>query len=368
MKILIAPDKFKGSLTAEEVCLAIEKGLKQQLAQVATTLHPMADGGDGSLKVLANYLNFTTQTVQTVDPLGRAITAQYYTTSKAAFIEVASASGLVLLSAKDRNPLNTSTFGTGIMIADALSKSYREFYLFLGGSATNDAGIGIATALGTTFLDKNKKALQPIGKSLPLIDTITHHANPKLEGVKMTLLCDVTNPFFAKNGAAHVYAAQKGASTEEIAYLDAGLKHFAQLLHRETGVAINNQQGSGAAGGIAGGLMALFGAKIAMGFEVIAKLTGLEEKVKQADWVISGEGKLDVQSLQGKVVNGLAKLCQKHQKSLTLFVGKNDLPQHAEKHLNAKQIHAITQKASSNNDAMSNAAKYLEAMAASSLS
>lgn len=363
MKILIAPDKFKGSLTAQEVCLAIKKGLKKQNQAFEISLHPMADGGDGSLDILFEYLDLSRQEVQTLDPLGRKISAQYFTSSTAAFIEVASASGLVLLDKKERNPLKTSTVGTGIMIADALSKGYQDIYLFLGGSATNDAGIGIASALGFQFLDRQKNILRPIGENLLHLETIVASHHFDFKNVTMTLLCDVTNPLFGTNGAAHIYAPQKGASPEQVIFLDDGLRNFAQVVQQQFGKAVGTIPGSGAAGGISAGLMALLGAKIEKGFEVISKLTNLERQIQQADWVISGEGKLDQQSLQGKVIDGMARLCKKHKKPLALFVGKNELEVKDLLHLNPKYIYSIIEQAKNMEDAMLNGAHYLESAA-----
>ncbi len=361
MKILLAPDKFKGSLSAKEVCQAIEKGLKKQGRAVEAIAHPMADGGDGSLEVLADYLDLKSQEVQTFDPLGREIPVQYFTSSNAAFIEVASASGLVLLKQKERNPLKTSTFGTGKMIADALSKGYQQVYLFLGGSATNDAGMGIAAALGCRFLDEQRNVLQPIGENLSHIKSIKLPSN--FENIKMTLLCDVTNPLFGKNGAAYVYAPQKGAKIEDLVYLDKGLRNFSRVVQQQLGMDVSILSGGGAAGGIGAGLTALFGAKMEKGFDVIAKLTGLERQVQQADWVFSGEGKLDAQSLQGKVIDGVARFCRRYRKPLTLLVGKNDLQKREMEILGAEHIFSISERAENMEDAMMNGARYLEEMA-----
>lgn len=363
MKILIAPDKFKGSISALEVCRAIESGLLKQGRKIEVTAHPMADGGDGSLAILSEYLGLESQKVQTIDPLGREIQAQYYTSSAAAFIEVASASGLVLLHKTERDPLKASTLGTGKMIEDALSKGYTQIYLFLGGSATNDAGIGIASALGYQFLDEHKKKLAPIGENLSNIKHIKPSTRFDFKNIKLTLLCDVTNPLFGSNGAAYVYAPQKGASAEAVAYLDKGLRDFSQLIDHQLGKDVSHLPGSGAAGGIGAGLIGLLDAQIEPGFEVISQLTGLEQKIQWADWVISGEGKLDTQSLQGKVIDGVAKLCKKHKKSLTLLVGKNDLTKQDLAHLNINEVLSIYERAKDLDDAMRNGVHYLEDMA-----
>jgi glycerate kinase len=363
MRILITPDKFKGSLSALEVCQAIGGGLQRYDPSITSTYHPMADGGDGSLAAIANHLPLIARDVHTTDPLGRGITARYYTSSDAAFIEVASASGLVLLSPSERNPLKTSTFGTGKMILDAIDRGIEHIYLFLGGSATNDAGMGIAAALGCQFLDEHKKELEPTGENLHQVKFLVPGQLIADHDIKLTLLCDVTSHLYGPGGAAQVYARQKGASDEQIEYLDRGLRHFNALLQDQSGVNIHMIPGSGAAGGIAASLIALFDAQIEKGFASIARLTGLEAQITSADVVVSGEGKLDIQSLQGKVVHGVAELCQKHNKPLVLFVGKNDLSRQEAHKLGARHIHAIAEEAKDMEDAISNAATYLSNMA-----
>ena len=363
MKILLCPDKFKGSLSATEACQAIANGLKKSGRQFDIEFHPMADGGEGSLEVLSSHLNLEPQNVMTTDPIGREIRATYFTSANAAFIEVASASGLVLLKNEERNPLHTSTFGTGKLIADALAKGFRTVYLFLGGSATNDAGMGIAAALGHRFLDENNEPLEPVGKNLSKVKRIDNNRLYDYKKIKITLLCDVTNPLFGQNGAACVYAPQKGATKDQVSMLDSGLRHFSKILLEETGVEVGSLPGSGAAGGIGASLVALFGAEIESGFAIISKLTSLEPRVQSADWVISGEGKLDEQSLQGKVVSGVIDLCQKYVKPLALFVGRNDLEENATRTLGVRQVFSITDLSRNLSDAMENGAGYLEEMA-----
>lgn len=363
MKILIAPDKFKGSLSAHEVCQSIGEGLQIGKESIEVIYHPMADGGDGSLAILSDHLKLKVQTVDTTDPLGRAIKTQYYTSSDTAFIEVASASGIVLLSEEERNPLMTSTFGTGKMLLDAINKGFQHIYLFLGGSATNDAGMGIAAALGCQFLDEQNEVLQPTGSNLSRVQSIRKSEFIHPQEIKMTLLCDVTNTLYGSNGAAHVYAHQKGATDEQIHYLDNGLKHFSGIIRKQLGIDISTFPGSGAAGGIGAGMHALFGAKLEKGFAAISKLTGLEQQIQSCDMVISGEGKLDKQSLQGKVIDGIAKLCKKHDKPLALFVGKNELKEQYICDLGTKAVYAIAEQSNSMEDAMLNGAIYLREMA-----
>lgn len=360
MNILIAPDKFKDSLSAQQVAAALAKGLKQANSDLKITIQPLADGGDGSLAILAKPLTLKKQTVQTYDPRGRPISAVYFTTATAAFIELASASGFVLLASKERNPLDTSTFGTGKMIVDAISKGYRQIYLFLGGSATNDAGLGIATALGFQILDRTGRCLKPIGRNLAQVSSIRNTAAFDFAKLNMTLLCDVNNPLYGPEGAAYVYAPQKGATPDQVRYLEHGLQNIAKLLKAQTGLRIADLPGAGAAGGIGAGLVALCGAKLVRGFETIAKLTDLEKQIQAADWVISGEGKLDLQSLHGKVVSGVAKFCQKYHKPLTLFVGKNELPAEKLASLKSHSLFSVFEKAQDIDDAMERGAAYLE--------
>ena len=363
MKILIAPDKFKGSLSAQEVSEAIGNVLKKNNSSFKIIHHPMADGGDGSLDILSKHLSLKKHSVKTVDPIGREITTHYFTSTDAAFIEVASASGLVLLSKNERNPLLSSTNGTGKMMVDALSKNFKNIYLFLGGSATNDAGMGIASELGFHFLDKNKNELSPIGENLSKVKFI--HSTPifGFEKIKINLLCDVNNPMFGIEGAAYVYAPQKGASEKQVILLDDGLKNFSNILQKHSGRNVSELSGGGAAGAIGAGLVALLNAKLESGFETIAQLTNLEKQIESADWVISGEGKLDEQSLQGKVVSGVASLCKKYKKPLSLFVGKNELVEKQIKTLNAKSIFSISDQARDLDDAISNAVFHLENLA-----
>ncbi|MDG1435922.1 MAG: glycerate kinase [Saprospiraceae bacterium] len=363
MKILIAPDKFKGSMTAREVCIAIGNGLIKNDSSLDIIYHPMADGGDGSLIILSNHLSLKKNKITTVDPIGRIISTHYFTSTDAAFIEIASASGLVLLSKNEKNPLITSTAGTGKMIANALSKGFKNIYLFLGGSATNDAGMGIASELGFQFLDKNKNEISSSGKNLSNVNSI--HSSPifDLEKIKFTLLCDVQNPMFGKFGAAHIYAPQKGATKKQVQLLDEGLKMFSEVLKQHTGIDSSQIPGAGAAGGIGGGLVALLNAELKNGFETISELTNLEKHIELADWVISGEGKLDEQSIQGKVVSGISNLCKKYHKPLSLFVGKNELSKKQIETLKVEHIFSISENVKNIDDAILNGALYLENLA-----
>ncbi len=355
MKVLIAPDKFKGSLSALEVAKAIAKGIQQHNASIECIVHPLADGGDGSLEVLQSYLNLKAVTLSVEDPLGRGIAATYFISKEAAFIEVASASGLVLLQESERNPLKTSTYGTGELIADALTRGIREIYLFLGGSATNDGGMGIADALGFQFLDAQGKPLTPIGENLIAIQKIIPPKNQEiLKNTRFYCLCDVKNPLCGLNGASHVYAAQKGGNLTEIEALERGMKHYANLLEVQFEKDIHSLAGGGAAGGIAAGLAVLLDSEIKSGIASILELTEFEQQLQIADLVISGEGKLDSQTLEGKVVSGVSELAKKYQKPLILFVGQQELNRAAQAHLDITSIHAVLEHSKDLEDAMQN--------------
>ena len=364
MKILIAPDKFKGSLSAQEVCEAIAQGLSQQHSSVEVTTHPLADGGAGSLAVLTNHFHFEPIACATVDPLGREMVAQYLLSPTAgAFIEVAAASGMVLLQPEERNPLNTTTYGTGLLVADALARGARHINLLLGGSATNDGGTGILHALGYRFLNENGKELSPSGEQLYQISKIVVPESNVLSSASFTVLCDVSNPFFGIDGAAHVFARQKGANKAMIRQLDDGLKNFSNIIATTTGKEIAMLPGAGAAGGIAGGLVGLLDAKIMSGTEHIFSLTDFEALVQTHDLIITGEGSLDTQSLQGKVVDGVAKLAKKHQKTFFVLCGVNKLSAAEMEELGAAKYQDIMSLALSEQSAMTNAKVYLKSLA-----
>ncbi|MEM6772744.1 MAG: glycerate kinase, partial [Bacteroidota bacterium] len=243
----------------------------------------------------------------------------------AAFIEVAAASGLVLLEPAERNPLDTSTFGTGQQLLDALSRGKRNIFLLLGGSVTNDLGLGIAEALGFSFYDANGNAVWPTGGRLSTIQRIDYPDYRPWEGAEIKLLCDVNNPLLGPRGAAHVYAAQKGASPADVATLEIGATQVASLLEQRTDLDVSALSGGGAAGGIGAGLSALIGGQLVGGFKTISELTGLPEKIRAADFVITGEGQVDEQSLQGKVVGGVMELCQQYGKYCCVVAGKSTL-------------------------------------------
>ncbi len=313
MKILLCPDKFKGSLSAERVCSAVRKGLLSVDSNLEIISHPMADGGDGSIDILKSVLKLKSIKIKTLDGLKRNIEAKYYYNNDSAFIELASASGLILLDKAERNPMVTSTIGTGLMIKDALDRGLKKIYLFIGGSSTNDAGIGIAKAMGFDFLDKYGVALNPIGSNLGKIYKIENKSLYNFENIEITVLCDVTNPMHGPNGAAFTYAAQKGANNQDIISLDEGLKNYSSILKSHLNIDHSDQSGMGAAGAVSASLVGLLNANLHNGFEMLAHITRLEDAIKESDFVITGEGKVDLTSFQGKVVGNIVEICNKYQ-------------------------------------------------------
>ncbi|MEL7147096.1 MAG: glycerate kinase [Bacteroidota bacterium] len=366
MKILIATDKFKGSLSAQQVCAAIANGILSIDRNAQVTLHPLADGGDGSLEVLNNHFDLEKIQCATTDPLGREVMAHYLVSSSGeAFIEVAAASGMVLLKPEERNPLKTSSKGTGTLIVDAMSKGVSHINILLGGSATNDGGTGILQALGFDFLDEDGKSILPRGETLYQIHQIVPPGdNQRLSSCSFSLWCDVTNPFFGTRGAAHVFAHQKGANSAMIQQLDDGLKNFSEIIRKTNGKNVSEMPGAGAAGGIAGGLVGLLNADIVSGASQIMQLTRFEEQVAAHDVIITGEGSLDEQSLNGKVVDGVAKLAHRHRKEVSLICGVNQLSTAKLSGLGIKKCLEIMKIAPSQEVAMKQAEQFLQELGA----
>ncbi|MEE9438045.1 MAG: glycerate kinase [Saprospiraceae bacterium] len=356
LKILLVPDKFKGSLTAEEVCKALSIGILRYNKTIEIINHPMSDGGEGSIDILASSLKLSKVETEVIDSKGREISTYYYENKKSAYIELSKASGLLLVPTDEQNPRYTSTFGTGQQILHAIKKGNTTINLFIGGSATNDAGIGIAAALGFKFYDEKQLTLLPIGDSLVKIVDIDSK-DVKIDFSKITINCftDVTNVLFGPNGAAYGFGAQKGASAEDIEYLDIGLQEFANVVNDKFSVDISAISGGGAAGGIGAGLFGLCNANIKSGWQMISESTNLEYHILQSDLIISGEGRLDNQSINGKVTGAILKLAKKHNKPVLLIVGDSIVD-----NLNLKiEIKTIMSRSKDIEDSMQNASSYL---------
>ncbi len=308
MKFVIAPDKFKGSLTGFEFCDAVEEGIKMVFKDAEIIKKPLADGGDGTMEVAKYYIKGETVIVTVNDPLFRPINASYLYSdeTKIAYIEMAEASGLKLLNVDEFNCMETTTFGTGELIYDALEKGATEIILGIGGSATNDGGMGMANALGYRFLDDNDQELIPIGKNLSKVKSIDDsNKNNRLDSVKIKVACDVTNPFYGLQGAAYIYGAQKGASENEIIYLNQGLCNFAEIIKNRYKIDLQKVSGAGAAGGVGGGAFVFLNGELISGNNLIKELADFDIAIKGADWIITGEGQLDEQTLSGKTIDGV---------------------------------------------------------------
>lgn len=359
MKIIVAPDKFKGSLTSFQACNSIAAGIKQVDKNTDVHSFPMADGGDGFAAVLQYYLQTQTIHCTTVDPLHRSMNASYQwdPTNKTAIIELAVASGLALLKEEERNPLLTSAFGTGLLINDAIRKGAEKIVLGLGGSATNDAGTGILKALGFVFLDANEKELRPSGGNLSLIQKII--APDVIPPVIFDIACDVHNPLFGENGAAFIYAPQKGAGQREVLLLDEGLRHFHHIILKQTGKDIAHTPGAGAAGGIAVGLMAYFNVRIKKGVELVMAASRIEDAMHNADMIITGEGKIDRQSKEGKVVGSISELANQNNIPAIALCGSLQLDVLGVKQLGLSYASAICKEPSLLQSCIDNAAELL---------
>lgn len=363
IKVIIATDKFKGSLTSMQACECIRSGVLQANKNAAIKIFPMADGGDGFATAIKYYWQTATVHCKAVNPLMKAIDASYEwdETNKTAIIELASASGLMLLKEDEQNPLHTSTYGTGLLIQHAIEKGACKIIVGLGGSATNDAGIGILSALGFGFKNKQGNILPPVGASLSSVNSI--EPPPLLPSVEFVVACDVANTLFGRQGAAYIYAPQKGADGNAVKILDKGLRHFAYIIQLQTGKDIASFSGSGAAGGTAAGLAAFFKTQIVSGAKFIIDISKIEEQIEGAGIVITGEGKLDSQSLQGKAVYEIAMLAKKRQTPLIIFCGQNTLGKAALQKAGKPIVVALTQKGS-DDAAIKNAAALLSNAAA----
>lgn len=335
-KIIIAPDKFKEALSAKKACLAIEEGLKYANPHFETILFPMADGGEGTAEILAFNTQGRMVTLKVHDPLFRKVEAQYGISGDGsmAFIEMAQASGLNLLTTKERNCLKTSTYGTGEIIKDALTRGVRTIVLGLGGSATNDAGIGMAAALGYEFLDENGKTIQPIGENLGRIASIMDtETTPLLEDVTILIACDVQNPLYGPQGAAYVYAPQKGADQQAVKVLDKGLKHFAHIVQKQFGQSLQDLKGGGAAGGLGAGAALFLGGNLRPGLQLIMETTHFHHVLRDADLIITGEGKIDKQTLSGKLIKGVVEVAKNENIPVVALCGTLALDQEGLKQL-----------------------------------
>jgi glycerate kinase len=344
MKFVIAPDKYKGSLTGIEFCDAVESAIVKVYPKASVTKIPLADGGDGTIDALEYSLQGQKITITVNSPVFKPVEATYLYVAKTqtAIIEMAEASGINLLQKADVNCMNTSTLGTGELILDAIKQGAKTIILGIGGSATNDAGIGMAVALGYQFLDHNNNVLLPIGKNLNQIHTINHsNVNQLLKDITFQVACDVTNPLFGTNGAAYIYAKQKGASPKEIEILDEGLQHFSNIIKQDFQIDCQKIEGAGAAGGLGAGAVAFLNGELTSGIELIKNITEFDTIIEGADWIITGEGQLDSQTLSGKTIDGVLKSAHKKNIPVAAFCGSVEISAESQEKLGLTYVTSI---------------------------
>lgn len=324
MKIVISIDSLKGSLTSIEAANAIKKGILNVDDKSDVVIMPLADGGEGTVEALVQGMNGEEKIISVTGPINEKVDATYgiLKDTNTAIIEMAQASGLPLVPTELRNPLNTTTYGVGEIIKEAIEKGCRNFIVGIGGSATNDCGLGMLQALGFEFYDENDNLVGLGGKVLNQIKNIkVENRIKELDECNFKIACDVNNPLYGENGAAYIYGPQKGATEEIVKELDKGLRNFAEVVKNELGKDIAHTEGAGAAGGLGFGFLGFLNAKLESGIKIILDETNLEEVVKDADLVITGEGRLDNQTAMGKAPIGVAKLAKKHEVKVIAIAG-----------------------------------------------
>ncbi|RMC96646.1 glycerate kinase [Clostridium autoethanogenum] len=322
--ILLAPDSFKESMTAKEACEAMEKGIKRVNKNIKCIQVPMADGGEGTMQSLVDATGGYIYKLKVIGPLGDEVEAEYgiLGDGETGIIEMASASGIGLVPKEKRNPLITTTYGTGQLIRECLNHNIKKLLVGIGGSSTNDGGVGAIQALGGKFTNRYGKEIGFGGGELSKIEKIDlTNFDVRLKNVKLEVACDVTNPLCGKEGASNIFGPQKGATPEMIKVLDDNLKHYAKIIKEQINVDVLNIPGAGAAGGLGAGLMVFLKGELKNGIDIVIEYSKLEEKIKQADIVFTGEGSIDFQTQYGKTPIGVAMIAKKYNKPVVALAG-----------------------------------------------
>lgn len=330
-KVVVASDSFKGCLTSMQVAEGVEAGIRKCCPDCQVVKLAVADGGEGTVDALLETMGGRRVSAEVSDPLGRPCMAEYAILNDevTAVMEMSSASGLTLLKYEERNPLLTSTYGTGQMIADALDRGCRRFLIGIGGSATNDAGMGMLEALGCRFLDEDGNALQGCGESMSRIATIDlSNLRSEIGESEFIVACDVDSPFHGPEGAAYVYGPQKGATPEMVIRLDDGLRNMSDLIAREMGIQVTDMPGAGAAGGLGGAFKAFLNAELRKGAEMVLDAIGFDEIIKDADLVITGEGRIDAQTMTGKLPYAVARRAGAQGIPVLAICGRAEIQSH----------------------------------------
>lgn len=322
MKVVAAIDSFKGSMTSMEAGNAVKKGILAAKPDAEVVVNPLADGGEGTVDALIEGLGAKKIPVTVAGPLGEKVSCYYgfLEETKTAVMEMASAAGITLVTKKD--PLRASTYGVGEMIADALKRGCKNFMIGIGGSATNDGGIGMLKALGFEFFDEDGNDVGEGAAALAKIEVIqTENKNPLLSGAKFQIACDVKNSLCGKQGATYIFGPQKGVTEEQKSKVDEAMKHYADVTKESLGCDFADCEGAGAAGGLGYAFLSYLAGELIPGVELILQATGLEEKMKNADVVVTGEGRLDAQTVMGKAPVGVAALAKKYNAKVIAFAG-----------------------------------------------
>ncbi|MFC5605084.1 glycerate kinase [Sporosarcina koreensis] len=362
MKVIVAPDSFKGSLTAIEAAEAIAAGIRDINPEIQTVLLPAADGGEGTMRSLVDATRGRYVSITVEDPLGRPISATYgiLGDGETVAIEIAEASGLMRLQEHEKNPHVASTYGTGELIAHALDNGYRKFIIGLGGSATNDGGAGILQALGLRLLNQEGIELPKGGGGLQHIYSIdSENWDERIANSEFLIASDVKNPFVGSEGASAIFGPQKGATPADVDSLDRNLRKFADAIETKTGIALHSMEGAGAAGGAGGAFQAFFNCEMRQGIDVVLDAIEFEQQAKDADLIITGEGKTDLQTLSGKTPFGIAKVAHREGKPVILISGAVDEESRDALTPLFTEVHAIMDENVSVEDAIANAYEHL---------
>ncbi|EES49793.1 glycerate kinase [Clostridium botulinum] len=325
MKFVLAPDSFKESMTSKEACEAMERGIKKVIPNAECIKVPMADGGEGTVEALVESTNGEIHEVEVLNPFGQKVNACFgiLGNKTTAVIEMATASGIQLIKREERNPLITTTYGTGELIKAALDKGIKHIIIGIGGSATNDGGAGMIQALGGKLLDSNGSEISFGGGALNKLENIDLSSlDSRLKDTTIEVACDVTNPLIGEKGASAIFGPQKGATLEMVKELDNNLAHYADVIKRCLGKDIAYAEGAGAAGGLGAALLAFLDGKLKRGIDLVIKHTDLSEKVKGADFLFTGEGSIDSQTIFGKTPIGVAKVAKKENVQTIAFAGR----------------------------------------------
>ena len=362
MNIVLAPDSFKGSLSANQAAEAMAMGIHSFSKTIETVTIPVADGGEGTVESLVRSTNGQIVNHIVENPLGRPVEARYGVLGdkETCVIEIAEASGLTLLSNEERNPLAASSYGTGQLINHALDAGFRKFIIGLGGSATNDGGAGILQALGLALLDSDGHDIPKGGQGLR---HLTHmdfsHFDPRIKEATFLIASDVDNPFIGPNGASAIFGPQKGATPEMVTQLDENLTHFANIVEKFLHISLHNLTGAGAAGGAGGAFSAFFPSKLKAGIDVVLEATSFQQISQRADLIITGEGKSDIQTLAGKTPFGISKVGLTIKKPVFLISGLVDEPSKTLLQPYFKEIHSLVDGKVSMDQSISDAANLL---------